>query len=161
MENLCHVDHMWNEMLCKHRFKPLLSNLMWKWKCSSLSRVWLFVTPWAVACQAPLSMEFSRQEYWSGLPFLSAGDLPDPGIKPERPVLQADSLSSEPPEKPVHPLLSNKFHPCCEPGVRAVPCSGFQCFLLQVQLLMVWASIQLSFSSHLLVLLFSKRYLAT
>ena len=61
----------------------------------------------------------------------------------------------------VHPLLSNKFHPCCEPGVRAGPCSGSQCFLLQVQLLMVWASIQLAFSSHLLVLLFSKRYLAT
>ena len=48
--------------------------------CQSLSRVRLFATPWAVARQAPLSMEFSRQEYWSGLPFLSAGDLPDPGI---------------------------------------------------------------------------------
>ncbi len=48
----------------------------------SLSRVQLFVTPWAVALQAPPSMEFSRQEYWSGLPFPSPGDLPDPGIKP-------------------------------------------------------------------------------
>ena len=47
---------------------------------SHFSRVRLFATPWAVARQAPLSMEFSRQEYWSGLPFLSAGDLPDPGI---------------------------------------------------------------------------------
>jgi len=43
--------------------------------------VWLFATPWVIACQAPLSMEFSRQEYWSGLPFPSAGDLPNPGIK--------------------------------------------------------------------------------
>ena len=47
-----------------------------------LSHVWLFVTPWTVACQAPLSMRFSRQEYRSGLPFPSLGDLPHPGIKP-------------------------------------------------------------------------------
>ena len=59
------------------------------------------VTPWTVACQAPLSMGFSRQEYWSGLPFLSPGDLPDPGIKPRSPALQADSLSSEPSGKPI------------------------------------------------------------
>ena len=58
------------------------------------------VTPWTVARQAPLSMEFSRQEYWSGLPFPSPGDLPDPGIKPGCPALQADSLPSEPPGKP-------------------------------------------------------------
>ena len=60
-------------------------------KCYSLSRVWLFVIPWAVAHQAPQSMEFSRQEYWSRLPFPSAGDLPDPGIEPRSPALQADS----------------------------------------------------------------------
>ena len=53
------------------------------------------VTPWTVACQAPLSMEFSGQEYWSELPFPSPGDLPDPGIKPRSPALQADSLPSE------------------------------------------------------------------
>ena len=52
------------------------------------------VTPWTVACQAPLPMEFSRQEYWSGLPFPSPGDFPDPEIKPESP-LQTDSLSTE------------------------------------------------------------------
>ena len=51
-----------------------------------LSRVWLFVTPWAVAHQAPPSTEFSRLEYWNGLPFLSPGDLPDPGIEPTFPV---------------------------------------------------------------------------
>ena len=49
---------------------------------------------------APLSMEFCRQEYWSGLPCSPPGDLPDPGIKPRSPVLQADSLPSEPPGKP-------------------------------------------------------------
>ena len=64
-----------------------------------LSRVRLFVTPWTVAYQAPLSMEFSRQEYWSGLPFPSLGNLPDPGIKPGFPTLQADALPFEPPGK--------------------------------------------------------------
>ena len=56
--------------------------------------------PWTVAHQAPLSMGFSRQEYWSGLPFPSPGDLPDPGIKPRSHALQADALPSEPPGKP-------------------------------------------------------------
>ena len=66
----------------------------------SLSRVRLFVTPWTVAHQASPSMEVSRQEYWSGLPFPSPGDLPDPGIEPGSPALQADALPSEPPGKP-------------------------------------------------------------
>ena len=66
----------------------------------SLSRVQLFVTPWTVAHQAPPSLGFSRQEYWSGLPFPSPGDLSDPGIKPRSPALQADALTSEPPGKP-------------------------------------------------------------
>ena len=60
-----------------------------------LSRVQLFATPWTVACQAPLSMELSRQEYWNELPFPSPRDLPDPGIEPTSPVspaLQVDSL---------------------------------------------------------------------
>ena len=56
--------------------------------------------PVDIACQAPLSMGFSRQEYWSGLPFPSPGDLPNPGIEPGSPALQADALSSEPPGKP-------------------------------------------------------------
>ena len=63
-----------------------------------LSCVQLFVIPWTVAHQAPLSMEFPRQEYWSGLPFPPPGDLPDPGIEPRSlmsPVLQADSLPVE------------------------------------------------------------------
>ena len=55
------------------------------------------MSPWTVARQAPLSMEFSRQGYWSGLPFSSPGDLPNPVIEPESPALQADSLPSEPP----------------------------------------------------------------
>ena len=66
-----------------------------------LSRIRLFATPWTVAHQAPPSMAFSRQDSWSGLPFPSPGDLPDPGIKPGSPALQADTLPSEPPGKPV------------------------------------------------------------
>ena len=58
------------------------------------------VTPWTVARQAPLSMGFSRQEYWSGFPCPSPGDLPNPGIKPGSLALQANSLQSEPPGKP-------------------------------------------------------------
>ena len=57
------------------------------------------MTPWTIVCQAPLSMEFSRPEYCSGLPFPSAGDLPDPGIEPGSPASQAGPLPSEPPGK--------------------------------------------------------------
>ena len=71
-----------------------------KVKVKSLSRVQLFATPWTVAYQAIPSMGFSRQEYWGGLPFPSPGDLPDPGIEPQCPALQADSLPSEPTQKP-------------------------------------------------------------
>ena len=59
----------------------------------------LFVTSWTIALQAPLSMAFSRQEYWSGYPFPSPGELSNPGTEPRSPALQADSLLSEPPEK--------------------------------------------------------------
>ena len=64
--------------------------------CVSLSRVQFFITSWTVAHQAPLSTEFSRQEYWSKLPLPSPGDLPKPEIEPGSPALQADSLLSEP-----------------------------------------------------------------
>ena len=66
----------------------------------ALSHVQLFVTPWTVAYQAPHSVGFSRQEYWNGLPFPHPEDLPDPGIEPRSPTLQADALTSEPPGKP-------------------------------------------------------------
>ena len=77
------------------------------WFCVCvLSRVQLFAIPWTVACLAPLSMEFSRQEHWSGLPIPSPGDLPDSGIKPWSPATQVDSLPSEPPGKPGRPILA-------------------------------------------------------
>ena len=72
-----------------------------KRKVKSLSCVRLFGIPCTVVYQASLSMGFSRQEYWSGLPFPSPGDLPDPGIEPSSPALQADALTSEPPGKPL------------------------------------------------------------
>ena len=68
-------------------------------KVKSLSRVQLLATPWTAAYQAPLSIRFSRQEYWSGLPFPSPGHLPDSGIKPRSPSLYTDALPSEPPGK--------------------------------------------------------------
>ena len=76
--------------------------------CDSRSVVFdsFFATPTTIACQAPLSMEFSRQEYWNGLPFPSSEDLPDPGIESGSPELQADFLPSEPPEKA---LLSSSW----------------------------------------------------
>ena len=76
-----------------------VSSLPEKGESYSFSRVWLLSTPWIVAHQAPLSMGYSRQEYWSGLPFPSPGDLPYPGIKLGSPALQADSLLSEPPTR--------------------------------------------------------------
>ena len=70
-------------------------------KVKSLSPVRLFATPWTVAYQASPSMGFSRQEYWSVLPFPTPGDLPNPGIEPGSPALEADALTSEPPGKPI------------------------------------------------------------
>ena len=85
-------------------------SLSFTWsEVKSLSRVWLFATPWTAARQAPLFMGFSRQEYWSGLPFPSPGDFPNPGIKPGSPALQADASSFEPPGKPI---VFNPILPC-------------------------------------------------
>ena len=78
----------------------------------SLSRVWFLLT-WTVAHQAPLSMGFSRQEYWSGLPFPSPGDLPDSGIQPVSPALAAGFFTTEPPGKsPGSWCLSGHMVPC-------------------------------------------------
>ena len=81
-------------------FKRMVYIYAYTGEVKSLSCVRLFATPWTVAYQAPPSMGFSRQEYWSGLPFPSPGDLPDPGIEPRSPTFQADALTSEPPGKP-------------------------------------------------------------
>ena len=75
---------------------------------SDLSRVWLIATPWTAACQAPLSVEFSRQEYWSGSPSPTPGDLRYPGIEATSPVscaLVGEFFTTEPPGKPETPVL--------------------------------------------------------
>ena len=79
-----------------------------KWSRSVVSDS---VILWTVAYQAPPSMGFSRQEYWSGLPFPSPGDLPDPGIEPRSPALQADALISEPPGKQVKMITPQTSDP--------------------------------------------------
>ena len=78
-----------------------------------LSPVWLFATPWTIVCQAPLSMGFSRQKYWSGLPFPPPGDLPEPRIgakSPATPALSGKSFTTKLPRKPILSLLLN----CCK-----------------------------------------------
>ena len=80
-----------------------------------LSHVQFFATPWTVAHQDALSMEFSRQECWTGLLFPSPGDFPNPGIVPGSPALQADSLPTEQPRKPLDTCLCVSYHErgCC------------------------------------------------
>ena len=85
-------------------------------KVKLLSHVRLFATPWTVTYQAPLSMEFSRQEHWSGLPFPSAGDPPNPGIEPGSPALQADALPSEPPGKKAIRQIQIEGHSTKQPA---------------------------------------------
>ena len=85
----------WFTFICSQSYTIVFS------ESESCSVVTDSATPWTVAHQVPLSTEFSRPEYWSGLPFPSPGNLPDPGIKTRSPVLQADSLQSEPPGKPI------------------------------------------------------------
>ena len=94
----------------------------------SESHVHLFLTPWTVAPRAPQSMEFSRQEYWSGLPFPSPADLSDPGIESGSPALQADSLPSEPPGTP---LSSPTLHLFPAPSLfHGIPELACLCFIL-------------------------------
>ena len=110
-----------------------------------LSHVRLFAVPWTVAYQAPPSMEFSRPECWTRLPFPSPGDLPDPGIKPRSPTLQADALLSELLLLLLLLLLSHfsRCRPCATPQAAAhqAPVPG----ILQARTLQ-WADI--SFPMH-------------
>ena len=109
-------------------------------KVKLLSRVQLLAAPWTLAYQAPLSIEFSRQEHWSGLPFPSPGDLPNPGIEPGSPTLRADTLPSEPPRnwpeyKPVNKVYS------CNLSMYFYQSLNFTVFLMTVSLLTIWINI--------------------
>ena len=104
---LCVWPYLYVENACLYNPQDHVSDMAlqkgtWdkKVKVKWLSRVWLSRIPWTVAHQASPSMGFSRQEYWSGLPFPSPGDLPNPGIEPWSPTLQSDALTSKPPGKP-------------------------------------------------------------
>ena len=96
---MCNTSHPFGFLHLLYYFAPgyIVKLKVNQWSCSVMSNS---AIPWTVAYQAPSSMEFSRQEYWSGLPFPSPGDLPDPGIEPRSPALQTDALPSEPPGKP-------------------------------------------------------------
>ena len=116
-KNFLHLQQCYKEILL---FPPMWG--LWKWRqilclfqdlgggSGSVAKLCLILCdPWTVTRQAPLSMGFSRQKYWSGLPFSSSGDLSDPGIEPSSPALQEDSLSTEPPGKPRILMLVNKW----------------------------------------------------
>ena len=99
--NVCYIfrSYISHNYQTHDKTERIFMTLVWldcfKVKVKSLSCVRLFATPWTVAHQAPPSMGFSRQEYWSGLPFPSPGDLPNPGIEPRSCALQEDALTSE------------------------------------------------------------------
>ena len=114
------LSHLGGPFSCISHY--LCDMLSW---AKSLSRVRLFATPWTAAYQAPPSMGFFRQEYWSGLPFPSPGDLPNPGIKPRSPTLRTNALPSEPPGKPwdmLH-LVKKEAHLTCLPVSHPSPFS--------------------------------------
>ena len=93
-----------------HYLLIFLTPLLWKRKFESLSCVRLFAIPWTVVCQAPLPMEFSRQEYWGGLPFPPPGDLTNPGIKPVSPALASGFFTIVPTGKPALSMLELISH---------------------------------------------------
>ena len=92
-----------------HQRSPCICKLFTYCCCLVTKLCLTLATRWTVAHQAPLSMTFNRQEYWSGLPFLFPGDLPDPGIEPQSPALQTDSLPAEPRGKPTYCYSSVLF----------------------------------------------------
>ena len=101
MKETEHDTNKWKDIMCSYIGRTHVVKMTKlhkvKVKVNFLSLVRLLATPWTAAYQAPQSMEFSRQEYWSGFPFPSPGDLPNLGIEPGSPALQADTLPSEPP----------------------------------------------------------------
>ena len=98
--NLCLFYFFLYSLYVIYKIRKKVMKMSFNSSVSLLSRVRLFATPWTLSHQVPLSMEFSRQEYWSGLPCTPLWDLPNPGIEPRSPTLQVYSLLSEPMEQP-------------------------------------------------------------
>ena len=114
-----------------------------KWsEVKSPSPVPLFATPWTVVYQAP-SMRFSTQEYWSGLPFPSPEDLPNPGIEPGSPALQADALPSEPPGKPQEYWSGLPF-----PSPGDLPNPGIEPRSIVGRRFTIWTTREVNYSVH-------------
>ena len=135
-----------------------------------LSHIRLFVTPWTVAQQAPLSMGFSKQEYRSGLLFPSPGDLAHPGIEPRSPTLQEDSLPAEPPGKPKNtgvgslPLLQGSSQPRNRTGVSCIAGEFFTNWATREacsigRFLTVWATRKVHIDDMIIYSSISKLYL--
>ena len=104
LSNLAQAPRSCKKLLHKaprHHPRPKVMCVLSHLSCFQKLMCVFSATPWTVACQAPLPTECPRQEYWNGLPFHSPGDLPDSGIEPGSPALQADALTFEPPGK--HP----------------------------------------------------------
>ena len=116
-----HKWYYWTKTVISGLWK-LIEGIQW---IESLSRIWLFATPWLVAHQASLSMGLSRQEYWSQLPFPYPEDLSDPGIEPVSSELQVDSLQSEPPGKPSRKATETQLKTVRVYTVSAQGCSHF------------------------------------
>ena len=98
--NLCLFYFFLYSLYVIYKIRKKVMKMSFNSSVSLLSRVRLFATPWTLSHQVPLSMEFSRQEYWSGLPCTPLWDLPNPGTEPRSPTLQVYSLLSEPMEQP-------------------------------------------------------------
>ena len=113
LDNRWELDNSMNSYLASYRHRWLNIEISIEMsvctECALLSRVRLFVTPWTVACQAPLSIQFSRQEYWSRLPFPPPGDLPDPGIELMSPALADRFFTPEPPGKYTQNSICTSF----------------------------------------------------
>ena len=125
------ISTILNEHRITHKDQKYISDDNIFWKCKLLSGIWFSVTPWTVAHHVPRSVEFSSQEYRSGLPFPSPGDLPHPGIQPRSPALQADSFLTEPPGKPAWRItlcFKKKLQKITSLLVQWIPFSNF--FLL-------------------------------
>ena len=97
--NQLFISHM-SVYVCLYVFACMLSH----------SVMSVFATPWAIGCQAPQSMELSKQEYWSGLPFSTSGDLPNSGIKQPSPALASRFFTSVPPDKPIEGCIHTHTH---------------------------------------------------
>ena len=97
------------QLECLHQAQGLFCAQGYCTVLGLVTQSWVFETPWTVACQAPLSLEFSREEYWSGLPSPTPGDPPNPGMEPRSPTLQVDSLLSELPGKPLKDTIDSQM----------------------------------------------------